>query len=135
MLEKNNKVKILRKSHTSKGEAKGSDWVHSHYPNSSGYVVELGSDWVKVAKSRNGDGNYFAYSDLEKTNTMLEGVSSLFRRMVDKDIKTLVEAGYLTTSLELTNKGKDAMFSILFDGAKAELVKLAKEELESEDDE
>lgn len=59
-------------------------------------------------------------------------LTSLMKRLLDKDTQTLVKAGYLDTDLDLTNKGQEALLSLLLMANKPELVKMAQEELDEQ---
>ncbi len=67
--------------------------------------------------------------ELVKSNSLFNRMKSLAKRLLDSDLQTLVKAGFLTESLELTSKGREAQEAIHFAADKAELVKLAAEEL------
>jgi len=133
MLNVNDKVRISSKSETSMGDAKNASWILERYPNAKGFVTEIGSDYVKVAKTEGGLGNYFAFCDLDKVDTMKEKVSNLWNRFMDADLKILVERGYLSTSLEMTEKARQALEEAAFIEGKAKLVELAKAEKAAED--
>lgn len=59
-------------------------------------------------------------------------VGSMMKRLLDKDTQALVKAGYINGDLELTDKGKSALWAILFSANKDALVAEAKEVLEAE---
>jgi hypothetical protein len=59
-------------------------------------------------------------------------VSSMMKRMLDADAQTLYKAGYINGDLELTDKGRTALNTIIFVANKSELVKMAQEELDEE---
>ena len=56
---------------------------------------------------------------------------SFAKRLLSKDLNTLVEVGYLDSSLNLTIEGRAELEALLFEEKKVELVKLAEEELKS----
>ena len=66
--------------------------------------------------------------------TIMTKAKTLFTRLVDKDVKTLYEAGFLNGDLELTEEGKKELLNIVFLANKAELVKVAEEKLKEEKD-
>lgn len=60
---------------------------------------------------------------------------SLFKRLVDKDIRTLHRAGYIDSSLELTQEGKEELTAIVFEANKAEMLVSAQKENEKSEKE
>lgn len=65
------------------------------------------------------------------TKTM-NSLNSMMKRILDKDAQTLYKAGYINGDLQLTEKGKNVLNSIIFEINKVELVKQAQEELDEE---
>jgi hypothetical protein len=61
-------------------------------------------------------------------------LNNFMKKMLDKDTQTLIKAEYINGDLLLTQKGKEALDSINFQANKAELVKLAQEDLDEEKD-
>ena len=57
-------------------------------------------------------------------------LSKLARKLLHPNIHTLVEAGYLTDDLKLTDAGKLALHQISFDKNQNELIIMAAEKLE-----
>ena len=57
-------------------------------------------------------------------------ITNLAKKLLDADTRTLIKTGYLNRDLEITEDGQDALLSILFTEKKAELVKMAQEEIE-----
>lgn len=73
---------------------------------------------------------------LKDDNKKDMNLSTLMKRVLDKDTKTLIKAGFLTKELVLTHSGKEALESLLVEQNKEALVKLAEtaiEENEGED--
>lgn len=62
---------------------------------------------------------------LNKPN--MSKLSSMMKKLLDKDTQVLVEAGYINGDLDLTDEGTKALLTILFTTHKNELVKDAKE--------
>ncbi len=56
-------------------------------------------------------------------------VSEMFKRLLDADTQALVEAGFLSENLELTDCGKGQLVALLFAANKDALVILAKAKL------
>lgn len=59
----------------------------------------------------------------------LQKLTILAKTLVDADLKTLLKAGWLSSSLELTAEGEDAIFAHYLTANKAALAKLAKAEM------
>lgn len=90
--------------------------------DSEGFVlVDLGSVEILIG-----------IKGLIKVNNKIGGmmeITNLMRKILDKDIRTVMKAGYIDEDLTLTQKGENELMGILFLEKKAELVKMAEEEL------
>ncbi len=62
--------------------------------------------------------------------SVLKRVSTLLKKTLDKDTKTLLKAGYLDETLCLTARGQEALDAIAYGVHKAELVASAQEDLD-----
>lgn len=133
MLQVGDKVKILRKSNTSMGEEKSPEWIEIKYPDFTGFIIATGDDWAKVAKTKDGGGNYFAFNDVEKINPM-NSLSAFLRRTLSSDTKALVKAGFMDEKLQLTTLGRDTLLAILFESNKSALVEAAREVIEENEE-
>lgn len=67
-----------------------------------------------------------------KKEKNMSTLGSMMKRLLDKDTQALVKAGYINGDLELTEKGKGALWAILFSANKEALVAEAKEIIEEE---
>lgn len=65
------------------------------------------------------------------TNPKTE-MNPLIKKVLDKDIRTLIKAGYLDCNLNLTVEGKQEVWALLYDKFKKELVEAASEKLKEE---
>lgn len=81
-------------------------------------------------------GEFRLIDSIEKTEVAnksnmgaLQKLTILAKTLVDSDLKTLLKAGWLNSSLELTSEGEDAIFAHYLTTNKAELAKLAKAEM------
>jgi hypothetical protein len=70
----------------------------------------------------------FSHGPKEKTMKL----SSMMKRLLDKDTQVLVKAGFLNGDLELTGDGQKALLAILFMATKVDMVKAAQEKLDDE---
>lgn len=59
-------------------------------------------------------------------------ISATAKKLFDADTKTLIKAGYLDNCLNVTQEGRDAMWPILMDAHKKDLVAAAKEQFAEE---
>lgn len=84
------------------------------YALENGVFAYLSNENIEIINNKKG----------EKMN-----ITTLVRKILDKDIRTVMEAGYIDADLTLTKKGEDELMGILFLEKKAELVKAAEEEL------
>lgn len=64
--------------------------------------------------------------------TIMKSLTPMLKTMLDKKGRTLYKAGFLNGELELTEEGKNALNTIVFEANKDELVKLAEEKLSEE---
>lgn len=72
------------------------------------------------------------YLKLDRKEKTMSTIGSMMKRLLDKDTQILVKAGYINGDLELTDKGKSALWAILFSANKEALVAEAKEVLDAE---
>jgi len=61
---------------------------------------------------------------------IMKKLNNMMKRLLDADTQTLVKAEYINGDLELTGKGQEALYSVLFADKKADLVALAQVELD-----
>lgn len=87
---------------------------------------------IKYDDGSTGQGGDCAY-ELENKKTIMQKVSLMMKKLLSKDIQTLVKAGYINGDLDLTERGKDVLLAQLFESNRAELVKSAEEELAEEE--
>lgn len=66
------------------------------------------------------------------TKTNMIKITPMLKTMLDKKGRTLYKADFLNGDLELTEDGKSALNTLLFEANKDELVKLAEEKLKEE---
>ena len=69
---------------------------------------------------------------ISQPNKTMNKLKPMTKRLLDKDTQTLCKAGYINGDLELTENGRNALDTIIFTANKAELVKMAQEELDEE---
>lgn len=77
---------------------------------------------------------YASESELSliKNKTTMSKLSSMVKRLLDKDSQTLYKAGFITDDLWVSDEGKRALWGILFEEHKAALLKEAEEKLAEE---
>ncbi len=61
--------------------------------------------------------------------TIMQKVSNMMKKILDKDTQALVKAGFINGNLDLTCDGVAALNAIIFSEKKAELVALANEKI------
>lgn len=66
--------------------------------------------------------------NISKTNIMTK-LNSMMKRLLDADTKKLIKGGLINGDLQLTEEGKEALLSIIFEEKKADLVKVAEENI------
>lgn len=83
------------------------------------------------------EGNEHHWQDREleliKTKTFMTRVSIMMKKLLDGDTQTLVKAGFINGDLELTDEGSKALLAVVFTNLKAELVKIAQEQIDEEE--
>lgn len=92
--------------------------------NSSGPIMGLGA-------------NHITFDDIstkhqQRRKTMTQKCNIMMKKLLSKDLRTLVEAGYINGDLELTDEGMANLRAILFEQNKEALVALAEEKLQEE---
>lgn len=90
-----------------------SNWLAASTPYY--YGLDYGFDYIKPKK------------------TLMNKVSTMMKKLLDADTQTLVKAGYLNGDLDLTDKGKTALNTIVFMANKADLVVSAQEAIDEEE--
>ncbi len=71
----------------------------------------------------------FITSNSPKKPKLMTRLNNMMKRLLDKDTQTLVKAGYVNGDLQITGNGHEALTTLMFEANKAELVKLAEEEI------
>lgn len=113
------------------GEVNGADYVVIIGITSGGrYEYDAYKDGSKVGSC------YGCLTDehltLLSNQSIMNRVSNMMKRLLDGDTQSLVKAGFINGDLEITDKGQDALNSVLFVNNKEELVELAEAELAEE---
>lgn len=71
--------------------------------------------------------------EYKKSNKIImQKITPMLKRLLDKNSQTLYKAGYINGDLELTDKGRSALNALIFETNKVELVKLAQEDIDEE---
>lgn len=65
---------------------------------------------------------------------IMKTLNNFIKKILDKETQSLMKVEYLNGDLELTEKGKQQLMSILFLANKEELVELANEEIKEAED-
>ena len=68
--------------------------------------------------------------DYKLNNNNFMKITNLVKKILDKDTRTLVSAGYINGDLALTDEGVAELIGIMFLEKKAELLKIAQEKLD-----
>ena len=64
--------------------------------------------------------------------TIIMRLNTMMKKILDKDTKTLIKAGYLNGDLQLTETGRESLEALLVEEKKEALVKLAEETIEEQ---
>lgn len=73
--------------------------------------------------------NYTVAVRSPKPKKRMPTLSNIAKKILDPDLRALVEVGYLDSELELTDEGEEAVLELMFFANKEELAKQAKKEL------
>ncbi len=97
---------------------------HSHWSIEGEWKYECGGAEC-IPESRKHFENYKLIT--KQNNTMK--ITNLVKKILDKDTRTLVSAGFINGDLALTDEGVSELAGILFLEKKDELVKIAEEKI------
>lgn len=101
------------------GEIEGFDFNNFHSKEHAHYCPVSKPDWeVKIIRKA------------DNKSTMK--ITNLVKKILDKDTRTLVKAGFINGDLALTDDGVSELLGILFLEKKDELVAIANEKLTDE---
>jgi len=64
--------------------------------------------------------------------TIMYQLTNIAKRLLNKEVKTLVKAGFMNSELSMTEAGRQELTSILFDKFQKELVEAAAAKLEED---
>lgn len=78
-----------------------------------------------------GSGQFCDYKKINKKTTM-EKLGVMMKKLLDADTQTLVKAGYINGDLDLTNEGKEMLWTMVFDANKTALVAAAQAKIDEE---
>lgn len=67
---------------------------------------------------------------IKPKKTLMTKLTNMIKKFLDADAQALVEAGFINGDLELTEAGRRALTEITFDKYKADLVAVAKAQIE-----
>lgn len=81
--------------------------------------------WVELAHKHKG----------QKIINKIMNLPRTLKRVLNKNLRDLYKAGYIDGELELTEKGRDVLFSILLEEYEDKLVQEAREELKENKEE
>ncbi len=70
------------------------------------------------------------YLTLKTKKSPMKTLSTMFKKLVDKDVATLAKAEYINGDLELTSEGWLELKAMLFEANKAALIARAQEKLD-----
>jgi hypothetical protein len=90
---------------------------------------EIMKQWVTISMNPS---DKVSLTELNKPKEKTMRISKLAKKLLDKDTRTLIKAGFLDSELDLTARGSEALHIALYPTVKEELVKMAEEQLEDE---
>lgn len=67
--------------------------------------------------------------------SIISMISAVARRLLDKDTKTLIKAGYLSNDLTITEEGQNSLLALSLTSNMKELVALAEEKIAEKEEE
>lgn len=71
----------------------------------------------------------------QKNKGIIMKLNSMMKRLLNADVKKLIKAGFMNGDLLLTEEGKNAIYALLVETHKKELVEIAKEIIEEQKEE
>jgi len=118
-------------------------WITAYYPVNAPFELY---GWHTQGENRymvrldDGQSCLVRERDLELVNqTNKKGVimklNSMMRRLLNADVKKLIKAGLMNGDLLLTEEGKNAIYALLVETYKKELVEIAQEIIDEEKEE
>ena len=100
-------------------------------PNNFGYPSQT-MTYEEACRRYGRNPIYEKLNKLTKERKPMRNLSIMQKLLMAKDDQTLTKAGYLNGDMELTEKGQEALDSILFAANKEAMVKLAQADLDEE---
>lgn len=101
----------------------------------TGIVEDVLEDGKKIIVRQDGSRIIFYYLTLNgfiKHINSMSKTTRIQKKLLDKDTQILIEAGYLSDNLEMTDAGEDELENIIFEEHMDKLVASAKEKLSEE---
>ena len=95
------------------------DNSHSHWSLEGEWKYECGGECVEKALKHEEIKNLITNKNMKITN--------LIKKILDKDTRTLIEAGFINGDLALTDEGVSELLGLLFLEKKNELLEVAEE--------
>lgn len=99
--------------------------------------TDLSNNPTRLVKSGSADLSSIKLSmaDKPKERSLMTRLSAMAKKTFDGDTKTLIKAEYLNKCLDVTSEGQDALWPILFEAHKKELVAAAKADIKEREEE
>jgi hypothetical protein len=94
----------------------------------SDYTVNC--DWRSIQNPYYLRGWDYGYIATPNKKQIPMSLSTMFKKLLDKDTQTLVKAGFLSETLELTDCGKSELITIMFDVHRKALIEAAQAKLD-----
>ncbi len=117
-------------------ETSGSDWKNATIINKKEDGVLNYDNLSRVTESlSNQSPNYWHLPEtgfstsIKLKKSLMSKITTMFKKLLDSDTQSLVEAGLIMENLELSDEGENQLQAILFEQNKAALVAIAKEKL------
>lgn len=103
------------------------DWINQYYNR-----LMSGSLRHCTTSTCSSDETNSSLSKSKPTEKSMYNLTNIAKRLLNKDIKTLVKAGFMNSDLSMTEAGRQELTSILFEKYQKELVEAATTRLEEE---
>jgi len=97
--------------------------------------VGEGKIWINNCWHEGFEDYFLEVVETTQTNnkkSFMKNLTPMLKTLLDKPARTLFKAGYINGDLELTEEGRSALNTILFNANKVALVKMAQEVLDEE---
>lgn len=104
--------------------------------NSRGELKEILFAWKGVNNADADEGcfceSYWELITSSKQKTIMTKLNQMMKKLLDADTRKLIKSGFINGDLEFTDEGKEALYAILLEKFKPELLVMAEEQIKED---